>query len=241
MNLERALDSLRIVGVDAGRGSRIHGGEPRVHCRPAQTLRVGIECARESARCASRQRRDAADQRRAGTASCRPPAAAPARASMSAMASRSVAHELPRRIDFRRRRPGRAGDGGTAARVAASGLALPMSRPRYTCAESTLTISMGNSRASRSAKSLLPVPVGPVSTAIGLAWRRASIAAVRGRSSPAQEHAVELLQADLRPGRPAVIALVGARRLLHLAQQRIHLRQREPPMRVDGRTAGDGA
>src|SRR5215510_9479005 len=105
-----------------------------------------------------------------------------------------------------------------------------MSRPRYTCAESTLTISSGNSRASASAKSVLPVPVGPVSTAIG----RRTLAA-------AQEHAVELLQRHLRPGGPAVIALIGARRALHLPQQRVHLRQRQPAMRVDGRTAGDRA
>src|SRR5688572_13424107 len=104
-----------------------------------------------------------------------------------------------------------------------------MSSPRYTCAESTLTISKGNSRASRSAMSLLPVPVGPVRTAIG-----------GFASASTQEHAIELEQADLRPGRAPVIALVGARGLLHLAQQGIHFRQREAAVRVDGGTAGDG-
>src|SRR4051812_16079877 len=106
-----------------------------------------------------------------------------------------------------------------------------MSSPRYTCAESTLTISRGHSRASRNAMSLLPVPVGPVSTAMLL---------MRG-SSAAQEHPVQLLQADLSPGRSSVIALIGAGRDFHLPQQRVHLRQCEPPMRVDGRPAGDGA
>ena len=37
-----------------------------------------------------------------------------------------------------------------------------------------------------------------------------------------------------RPGGPAVVALVGALGRFHLAQQRIHLRQREPAVRVDG-------
>src|SRR5688572_20554496 len=108
------------------------------------------------------------------------------------------------------------------ARISADGLALPMSSPRYTCAESTLTISSGNSRASASAMSVLPLPVGPVSTAIG---RRRPAPVVSGRdsgdpltSSAAQDHGVELGQRHLRPGRPAVIALVGARCLLHLAQ-----------------------
>src|SRR6187455_1674991 len=105
-----------------------------------------------------------------------------------------------------------------------------MSRPRYTCAESTLTISIGNSRARRSAKPLLPVPVGPVRTAIGLL-----------RSAATQKHAIELVQADMRPRRTPVIALIRARRLLHLAKQGVHLRQRQAPMRMDGRTAGNGA
>src|SRR6187431_3517804 len=105
-----------------------------------------------------------------------------------------------------------------------------MSRPRYTCAESTLTISIGNSRARRIAKPLLPVPVGPVRTAIGLL-----------RSASTQKHAIELLQTDIRPRRAPVIALIRARRLLHLPQQRVHLRQRQATMRVDCRTAGDGA
>ena len=80
---------------------------------------------------------------------------------------RGVAHELPRRITRVRLDEVDEVMGHRARCVAASGLALPMSSPRYTCAESTLTISIGNSRASRIAMSLLPVPVGPVRTAIG--------------------------------------------------------------------------
>src|SRR5262245_17760678 len=111
---------------------------------------------------------------------------------------------------------------GTCARIADEGLALPMSSPRYTWAESTLTISSGNLRASASATSVLPVPVGPVSTAMGRV--------VPGKesreiftSTAAQEHAVELRQRHLRPRRSPVVALIGARRLFHLAQQRVHL------------------
>ena len=49
------------------------------------------------------------------------------------------------------------------ARVSRSGFAVPMSMPRYTWAESTLTISNGKRRASSSASSDLPAPVGPIS------------------------------------------------------------------------------
>src|SRR5262245_55122224 len=123
-----------------------------------------------------------------------------------------------------------------------------MSRPRYTCAESQVTISTGNSRASASATSLLPVPVGPVSTAIGRcmggAWSGFSglpgCARATG-SAPAQEHPVELAERDLSPGGTPVIALIRARRLLHLPQQRVHLRDREPPVRMDRGAACDGA
>jgi tRNA A37 N6-isopentenylltransferase MiaA len=47
------------------------------------------------------------------------------------------------------------------ARVAASGFAVPMSMPRYTCAESALTISPPNRRARASATADLPDAVGP--------------------------------------------------------------------------------
>src|SRR5690242_13811386 len=50
---------------------------------------------------------------------------------------------------------------GTAARSAADAFAVPMSMPRYTCAESTLTISIGCERASARASRDLPLAVGP--------------------------------------------------------------------------------
>src|SRR5262245_37456390 len=67
---------------------------------------------------------------------------------------------------------------GTCARSAALGLAVPMSMPRYTCAESTLMISRSTCRASASASALLPLAVGPASTSA-----RGVIAASFGASS----------------------------------------------------------
>ena len=77
------------------------------------------------------------------------------RASMSSMALRGVAHELPRRIARARLDQVDQVMRHRARELRAIGLAVPMSSPRYTCAESTLTISTGNSRARRSAKSAL--------------------------------------------------------------------------------------
>src|SRR5450631_1452343 len=55
----------------------------------------------------------------------------------------------------------------TAARSAAEGLAVPMSRSRYTCAESTLMISTGKRAAISSATAVLPLAVGPISKIAG--------------------------------------------------------------------------
>src|ERR1700738_5348277 len=51
---------------------------------------------------------------------------------------------------------------GVRARVLLSGLAVPMSIPRYTSAESTLMISNGNFSVRRMARSDFPEPVGPI-------------------------------------------------------------------------------
>ena len=51
--------------------------------------------------------------------------------------------------------------------VAASGLAVPISMPRYTWAESTLMISIGKCWASSSATALLPEAVGPMMKTAG--------------------------------------------------------------------------
>ena len=55
---------------------------------------------------------------------------------------------------------------GTAARSAGVGFAVPMSMPRYTRAESTLTISASRARASCRAAAVLPAAVGPASATI---------------------------------------------------------------------------
>src|SRR5579871_6030589 len=106
-----------------------------------------------------------------------------------------------------------------------SGLALPMSSPRYTNAESTLTISRGTGvdSARRTAHSLLPDPVGPVSTStggFGLMVGTPTGPSAGAEASPApQEQLVQLREREPRPGGPPVIALVGAIGQLHLAQQ----------------------
>ncbi len=51
---------------------------------------------------------------------------------------------------------------GNRASVAASGLALPISRRRYTCAESALTRPRGKCPASAMARPVLPDAVGPM-------------------------------------------------------------------------------
>src|SRR5690242_20474623 len=66
---------------------------------------------------------------------------------------------------------------GWRRRVSASGLAAPMSSPRYTSAESTLTSSTGKRVASAHASAVLPVAVGPIRKIAGgrgsmaSAWR----------------------------------------------------------------------
>src|SRR5258706_16159839 len=56
---------------------------------------------------------------------------------------------------------------GTRARSAADGLAVPTSMPRYTSAESTLTISTGSTSAMASAAAVLPEAVGPARHSAG--------------------------------------------------------------------------
>src|SRR5215469_15532510 len=125
---------------------------------------------------------------------------------------------------------------GTRARTAWEGFAVPISSPRYTSAESALTISTPPSSASFSAHSVLPAPVGPVRTrSDGEALAAGSALTL----TAAQEQPVELLQRQARPGRTAVIALVGALGRLHLPQQRVHLRDAQAPIRVDGTAAGE--
>ena len=72
--------------------------------------------------------------------------------------------ELSGRVRLRRIQNIDADDARRPPAPARPGLAVPMSMPRNTCAESTEMISTGHSCASRMAQSLLPLPVGPVRT-----------------------------------------------------------------------------
>src|SRR5262245_25959881 len=89
-----------------------------------------------------------------------------------------------------------------------------MSRPRYTIAESTLTISAANRSASSRARSLLPAPVGPINrTTWG--WDSTWLSA-------AQEQPIKIRDAEAEPGWTAVIALIRPFGLLHFTQQGVH-------------------
>src|SRR3954453_9832751 len=107
-----------------------------------------------------------------------------------------------------------------------------MSIPRYTCAESALTISTGKHCASCSASALLPDAVGPMSSTAGSAFAR-SITRTCGRERAAHtlaaslEQAVEIGERELIPRRSTMIALARALGGFHLAQQGIHLGDRQ--------------
>src|SRR6266581_5779846 len=92
-----------------------------------------------------------------------------------------------------------------------------MSMSRNTCAESTLMMSSGRRSVSSSASAVLPEAVGPMSR----------IAGGRSKLAPTQEQPIEVGERQLGPGRAAVVALVGALGSFHLAQQGVHLRQRQ--------------
>src|SRR5512139_951865 len=112
--------------------------------------------------------------------------------------------------------------------MAAFGFAVPMSMPRYTMAESTLTITNGSRSTSATARSVLPTAVGPM--------RQTTLAPsppTASASAPAHEQAVELGKAEPRPGGTAVVALPAALGALDVAQQGIHLVERQAPVRPD--------
>ena len=199
---------------------------------PAQPSRVGIEAARMAV-AGPRQRRDAADQ----CAQVQHRAAHQQRHASARFdvvdGLRGIAHELPRRVT-------RAG----LDQVDEVMRHLPRApRVRLGAADVEAAIHLRRIDADDLDRETR-APARSAKLALARARRAGQHrdrSARCGTSAPAQEHAIELLQRHLRPGRTAVIALIGARRLLHLPQQRVHLRQRQAAMRVDGRTAGDGA
>src|SRR5215471_2478380 len=100
--------------------------------------------------------------------------------------------------------------------------------PRYTCAESTLTISTGRVRARASASGVLPLAVGPM--------RR-----IAAGSAATHEELVEIREAHLEPRRTPVIALAGSLGLFHLPQQGVHLRDGQRPVSAHRAVASHGS
>ena len=155
IDLERAHDAAAVVRLDAGRGVGVGPFElarTRPRRRPASAVaRLELGPQREVlAREARGRRRPPARRGR-----CRRRAARACRAlSMSATAARAAAWcgrpTSPRRA--RRRRPGGAGPRPARPGV---GFAVPMSMPRYTCIESSETISTSPS-AARQARARAP-------------------------------------------------------------------------------------
>src|SRR5882724_11028012 len=89
-------------------------------------------------------------------------------------------------------------------------------------------ISTGNWPASVAASALLPLAVGPI--------RR-----IAAGSAATHEELVEIGEAHLEPRRAAVVALPGALGLLHLAQERVHLQDRQRAVGAYRAVAGHGA
>jgi hypothetical protein len=139
--------------------------------------------------------------------------------------------EFARRVASSPDRGYRSGD-AERARVAHRALAVPMSMPRYTSAESTLTISNGSSSPGASQDPTCPPRSGP-STGRATPRLRSLINARAGTADRDRER-------QPHPGRAAVIALVGALGTLHFAQQGVHFREAQIALRAHGRMAGHG-
>ena len=230
-DLERALDPLRVVRVDAGRGFGIELAELRMQRRPAfargplvdrsAQLRRRLGQVAMPAQRAQVEHRSANEQRNA-----------------AAGLDSSMRGQRHRARTARRNSLARLADVDQVMRHALAqlreGLAVPISSPRYTSAESTLTISSGSCREPERPSRVLPVPVGPVEHP----------APARGRThgSPTpQEQLIELRPAtgaSRSGGRDCTGWRVGR---FHLAQQGVHLGQRQPAMRVDRGAAGERA
>src|SRR5512143_120005 len=71
-------------------------------------------------------------------------------------------------------------------------------------------------------------------------WACASVARNWQRLFAPHKHPIQLRQRDLEPRRPSVVALVGALGLFHLAQDGVHLGQRELLVGAHGGVAGEG-
>ena len=166
------------VPARAGRGADCAGRCGRRQPDRAPPSRAAMD-RRPSA--SSSAASDAAQLRRAGlrrqartrrsgprrTARCRRPAAAAGRAPDLGRPSGARAPASRPGEGHRPARPGRAGGAARPAGPRASGLAVPMSMPRYTWRESATRISTGSRSATASASSVLPLAVGPTMAPIG--------------------------------------------------------------------------
>src|SRR5207245_8119741 len=86
-------------------------------------------------------------------------------------------------------------------------------------------ISTGKRPARVAASALLPLAVGPMSR-------------IAAGSAATHEEFVEIGEAHLKPSRAAMIALAGALGFLHLAQQGVHLRNRQGSVGAHRAVAG---
>src|SRR5690242_16513398 len=100
--------------------------------------------------------------------------------------------------------------------------------------------------ASNDSKPAQPAKMAPASTARkgqrqrGTDSIRQQTARPARSSTAAPEKRVQLAHADLAPRGPAMVALVGTLGALHVAQQRVHLVERELAMGAHGAMAGHG-
>src|SRR6267143_2217709 len=113
---------------------------------------------------------------------------------------------------------------GTRCRVAASGLAVPMSSPRYTCRASAEMTVRGQCAARASASAVFPTPVGPTMT--GTSGLRAA------------KPALQLIPRELHDGGPAVDVVRGKLAGEEAREELPHLVGPQGLARLDGRPAG---
>src|SRR2546423_9170462 len=116
---------------------------------------------------------------------------------------------------------------GTFARSSRFGLAVPRSKPRYTCRESALMITISRRSDSHMAIADFPDAVGP------------QITAMRSRST-SSESALELIPRKLHDGGPAVDVVRGQRAVAERHEERAHLLRREQVAGLDRGFARDG-
>ena len=114
------------------------------------------------------------------------------------------------------------------------GLAVPRSKPRYTCPESTLINRTGNCFATSTANAVLPTAVGPVIITI----RRVVSTGITNCKTHLVEYALNLLQCSapsmkpsvnfcdiyMLPGGAAMVTQTRPVGFLHLSKQTVHFR-----------------